>query len=132
MKQKSERASTITPTSKNYKDEIMKLDLLRSHHVLSRMFLGYLTSPLSFCLSPPAIGPSKCSKTAKTGFFSRQSGVAAVLQQIQILHFVAYFSFALRLMSLAFIHHLHLELTSILPLDTLHKSTQNISKAPHA
>ena len=39
------------------------------------MFLGYLTSPLSFSLSPIAIGPSNGSRIVNLGFFSRQSGV---------------------------------------------------------
>ena len=50
----------------------MKLDLLRSRHVLLRMFLGYFLSSPSPPLSFPANGPLNGSKTGHFGFFSRQ------------------------------------------------------------
>ena len=53
------------------------LDLLRSRHVLLRMFLGYLLSPPSPPFSFPANGPLNGSKTGKTGQNSRSGRGAA-------------------------------------------------------
>ena len=47
------------------------LDLLRSHHVLLGMILGYVFSPPSLSLTSPANGPSIGSETGKMGLNSR-------------------------------------------------------------
>ena len=53
------------------------LDLLRSRHVLLRIFLGCVLGSSSLSLSFPANGPSNGSKTGKTGQNSRSGRGAA-------------------------------------------------------
>ena len=56
------------------------LDLLRSRHVLLRMFLGYVFSSPSLSCTSPSNGPSNGSKMVKTGQKSRSECEAGASQ----------------------------------------------------
>ena len=101
------------------KEKTMTLDLLHSRHVLSDLLLGPFFPPLSCTLCALATGSAKHSETDQNGFFLHQGGVGAPPSGAP-----APLGSPVPLGSACSSHHLHLETSMILPLDTLHTSTQ--------
>ena len=119
LRKKSETSIQSYAYFEELQKKTMKLDLLCSRHMLSGLILDDLSPPLLLTLCALATGSAKHSETDQNGFFLHQGGVGAPPSGAP-----APLGSPVPLGSACSSHHLHLETSMILPLDTLHTSTQ--------